>query len=250
MTVSELEFKRQRNQYAKIWYAANKERICAKQRLRVNTEAQKESHNKASRKYYRDNKEKHYLLTKSYKDKVRALKPIKPVIVKQPVIKTTRIKKTIEQIKEDDRQRYYKRKSMIQQRNKQNRDAINKKYREHIALRREFDPLFKLSRDIPNLVRLCIKRYGFTKRSKTALIIGCDWITLKSHIESKFENWMNWDNRGKYNGGLNYGWDIDHIIPVSTAKNEEEMIKLNHYTNLQPLDSFINRYVKSNKIAL
>ena len=49
-------------------------------------------------------------------------------------------------------------------------------------------------------------------------------------------------------GELNHGWDIDHIIPVSTAKTEEDIIKLNHYTNLQPLCSYINRYVKKDII--
>ena len=59
---------------------------------------------------------------------------------------------------------------------------------------------------------------------------------------------MNWNNRGLYNGELNYGWDIDHIIPLSSAKTEEEMILLNHYSNLQPLCSKINRDIKRDNI--
>lgn len=39
---------------------------------------------------------------------------------------------------------------------------------------------------------------------------------------------MTWENRGLYNGELNYGWDIDHIIPLSSVNSEEEIIKLNH----------------------
>ena len=33
-----------------------------------------------------------------------------------------------------------------------------------------------------------------------------------------------------------------------TAKTEKDIIKLNHYTNLQPLCSYYNRYIKTNKI--
>ena len=55
---------------------------------------------------------------------------------------------------------------------------------------------------------------------------------------------MTWENHGLYNGELNYGWDIDHIIPFSSAKTEEDIIKLSHYTNLQPLCSKFNRYLK------
>ena len=58
---------------------------------------------------------------------------------------------------------------------------------------------------------------------------------------------MNWENKGLYNGDLNYGWDIDHIIPISSAFTEVEILKLNHYTNLQPLCSKINRDIKKNK---
>lgn len=75
-------------------------------------------------------------------------------------------------------------------------------------------------------------------------MLGCSFDKFKSHLESKFESWMSWDNYGKYNGELNYGWDIDHIIPISSATTEEEIIKLNHHTNLQPLCSRVNRDIK------
>ena len=59
---------------------------------------------------------------------------------------------------------------------------------------------------------------------------------------------MTWENRGLYNGTEGYGWDIDHIIPVSKATTEDDVIKLNHHTNLQPLCSYINRVVKKDKV--
>ena len=40
---------------------------------------------------------------------------------------------------------------------------------------------------------------------------------------------MSWETHSLY------GWHIDHIIPLSSAKTEEEIYQLCHYTNLQPL---------------
>ena len=48
---------------------------------------------------------------------------------------------------------------------------------------------------------------------------------------------MNWDNYGSYKINEQRTWNIDHIIPLSSAKNEDELIKLNHYTNMRPLCS-------------
>lgn len=45
---------------------------------------------------------------------------------------------------------------------------------------------------------------------------------------------------------MNKSWDIDHIIPIDSAINEVDIIRLNHYTNLQPLCSYMNRYIKRN----
>ena len=93
-----------------------------------------------------------------------------------------------------------------------------------------------------------LKRNGYSKKTRTFNILGCTFDEFKIHIESQFEPWMTWEIHGLYNGELNYGWDIDHIIPLSSAKTEEEIIKLNHYTNFQPLCSKINRDIKRDNL--
>lgn len=105
--------------------------------------------------------------------------------------------------------------------------------------KRSEDVLFKLSGDIRKGIYKSMKRYGYTKRSKTNQILGCDYETFKQHIERQFTKGMGWDNSGK--------WHFDHIVPVSSAKTEDEIIKLNHYTNFQPLWARDN-IVKGNKI--
>jgi hypothetical protein len=95
-----------------------------------------------------------------------------------------------------------------------------------------------------------MKKKGFSKKSKTQDILGCTFEEFKLYIESLFEDWMNWNNHGLYNGELNYGWDLDNIIPQSSVTTEKEIIKLNHHTNYQPLCSKINRDIKRNKLGL
>jgi hypothetical protein len=128
----------------------------------------------------------------------------------------------------------------------ENKDKMRKDNTSYKKNRLINDELFKLTSNIRTLISNSIRRNGFSKNKKTSDILGCSFEEFKSYLESKFEPWMNWENRGLYNGDFNYGWDIDHIIPISNAKNEEEIIKLSHYTNLQPLCSKINRNTKSN----
>lgn len=112
------------------------------------------------------------------------------------------------------------------------------------------DPLFKLTCNLKCLIRSSLKQNGFTKNTKTYNILGCTFSEFKEYIESKFESWMNWNNYGNPKDGeysLNKTWDFDHIIPLSSARTEDELLKLNHYTNLQPLCSYTNRWIKTNK---
>lgn len=93
---------------------------------------------------------------------------------------------------------------------------------------------------------------GLKGEKRTEEILGCTFQEFRDYIESKFEPWMNWGNHGSVNGKPPTGpmqcHDLDHIVPVSTAKTEEELVKLNHYTNFQPLCSYINRYVKKDRL--
>ena len=82
---------------------------------------------------------------------------------------------------------------------------------------------------------------NITKKNKTFEIVGCSPQFLKEHLEKQFKEGMSWDNYGFY------GWHIDHIIPLSSEKTEEEIYKLCYYSNLQPLWAQDN-WEKSNKI--
>ena len=131
---------------------------------------------------------------------------------------------------------------------KDNKEKINKIKNIYRLKRRKIDSLYNLKHNIRALITSSFKEKGIKKNSKTSEILGCSFEEFKKYLESKFEPWMSWDNKGLYNGELNYGWDIDHITPISSAKTEEDIIRLNHYTNLKPLCSKVNRDIKRDKI--
>lgn len=139
--------------------------------------------------------------------------------------------------------------------NKENAEHIKKQRKEYksnykerrnilLKEKKENDKLFNLSCRIRASISKSFKQSGFKKTSKTCIILDCTFEEFKNHIESQFESWMNWNNHGLYNGEFNFGWDLDHIIPISSAKTEEDVIKLNHHTNFQPLCSHTNRNIK------
>ena len=121
----------------------------------------------------------------------------------------------------------------------------NKNYTKN---RRKTDVLFNLRENIRTSIGNSFRNNGYTKKSRTSEILVCSFDEFKSYIELLFKECMNWDNKALYNGELNYGWDLDHIIPISSNKNEDDIINLNHYTNFQPLCSKVNRDIKKDKI--
>lgn len=117
---------------------------------------------------------------------------------------------------------------------KNNRAKINSRERKYKRQKRRTDEVYLLRENISCLIRNGMKGNGFTKKSNAENILGID-----------YEGFLNYLNSNKY--GFKYGdkgLDLDHIIPISTAKNYDEVIKLNHYTNFQLLPSDYNRNVK------
>lgn len=110
------------------------------------------------------------------------------------------------------------------QKNKKHANEVKRKKR---AARRKEDPLYAFECNIRALVSQSFRDRGYSKTSKSQEIIGCNWESLKSYIECQFVNGMRWDNRNK--------WHIDHIVPLASAKTPEDVVRLNHYSNLRPL---------------
>jgi hypothetical protein len=108
-----------------------------------------------------------------------------------------------------------------------NLETRRKQQREYNQRKRLTDPLFLAKGRLRGRLRKMIQLKKFSKKSKTSDTIGCSWEQLRDYIESQFISRMSWGNR--------HLWHIDHIIPLSSAKTIEELEKLCHYTNLQPL---------------
>jgi hypothetical protein len=135
---------------------------------------------------------------------------------------------------------YLKNKEKIKD-NKKRWDKNNPHYMsDYDKKRKKIDPQYKLWKNIRNRTSNYIKLENISKKNKTFDILGCSPEFLKKHIEKQFTEGMSWELMGEH-------IHIDHIIPLSSAKTEEEIYKLCHYTNLQPLWAKDNMK-KSNKI--
>jgi hypothetical protein len=75
-----------------------------------------------------------------------------------------------------------------------------------------------------------------SKNSATVDILGCSLLDFLEHLQSLFTKGMTLENHGN----CEECWHLDHKIPISSAKTEEDVYKLNHYTNFQPLWRFDN----------
>ena len=189
---------------------------------RIYTVEQRNRKNEQARKWRLENKEKNSEGVKKSRNK-------KKDKARESIKKYQLLNKVKIEIYQKEYRRTHKekiRESSAKYR-KKNYIEFNKKVRECHRLQKIRDPLYKSRCAISKLVCVSITGNGYKKRSKTNEILGCTFSEFKKYIEDQFLDGMTWDNHGK--------WHLDHKIPCASALTYEELIKLNRYTNFQPL---------------
>lgn len=108
-----------------------------------------------------------------------------------------------------------------------------------------------LTKAIRSNISNALRKKFVKKESPTTSILGVSFPEFKEYLESLFEPWMNWENYGEAKNEktrkIKIRWQLDHIIPLSSAKSEEDVYRLNHYTNFQPMCAYENERIKGSK---
>jgi hypothetical protein len=250
-------------------------KLCAKEYQKKYRENNKEKIRQSKKEYREKNKEKIRQSKKVYRKKYGEILSIKNKEYREN--NKEKIRQTKKEYSENNKEKIRQTKKLYRENNKEilsikkkeyrekNKEKIrqtkklyrendlvriklNKYKREWKRKRCETDLVYKLKVMIEKSIHRSFKKSGYTKNSRSYRILGCSYEEFKLYIESKFEYWMNWENYGLCNGEEKYGWDLDHIIPLSSGKCEEDIIRLNHHSNIQPLCSYINRCIKKDKI--
>jgi hypothetical protein len=194
-------------------------------------EKNKEKYRSSQKKTYEKNKEERVLISKDYYNNNREKIINRNKEYYRNNIDKYRIKKK-EWLENNKEKQKEKSKEWL----KNNRKLLSKKERE----RRESDHLFRTIRYVRNRINQYFKSKNYKKDSQSFNLVGCSPDFLRLYIQSLFTDGMSWDLVGKE-------IHIDHIIPLSSGKNIDEVKKLCHYTNLQPLWAKDN-LTKGNKI--
>lgn len=112
---------------------------------------------------------------------------------------------------------------------KNNRERLSKLTNAYRKERYHSDPMFKLQCHLRNTINQSFTRYDTYKPKKNKDVIGMTSAELRVYLLKTFEETYG------------YAWDqkepvhIDHIVPLSTAKTQNDLVRLCHYTNLQLL---------------
>lgn len=107
---------------------------------------------------------------------------------------------------------------------------------------RKADPVRSMQNRLSRLHRHALAQVGALKTSPTFEQLGYTAADFTAHIERQFLAGMGWHNMSS--------WQIDHIVPVSEARTEADVIALNQLSNLRPLWAEDNNRKKNKREVL
>lgn len=210
--------KEEKAAYWKSYYENNKEKLLQKNKeyhARSNSEEKKKLKASKMRDRYRLKKEE--ILIKSC-ERIKERRKADPEFRKKEKNRRDARSEKLGKALVEYRSDYY-------QRNKERIKLKTREWRKNN--KRCSTPMSCIAHRCRATIQSVIRRRGWKKNCKTNEMLGCDWLTLKLHLEHSFLKGMNWENR--------HLWHIDHYKPLATAKSTEDVIKLSHYTNLRPM---------------
>ena len=122
-------------------------------------------------------------------------------------------------------------KEYLKEYREKNTEKIKKTKRDYERNRKASDPLYKLISNFRTAIYQVLKESNVDKNKHYFDILQYTPESLIKHLESQFENNMNWDNYGE--------WHVDHKLPITSFNIEEmgdeEFMRCWSLENLQPM---------------
>ena len=204
----------------KEYYEKNKEKVLASQKkYKENRSQELIDREKESKRKWRENN----------RDKIKEYRERNKEIIKE--------KQRIRY--QNNKEEYIKKSKIYRENHKEEKRLQDKRYREEHRKelnkkqlqRKENDPVYKLKCSVRSVLKDSFRRKKLKKNMKGEKILGCTIEYFINYLIKTYEN----NYKEKWDWKYLKDVHIDHIIPLATAKTEEEVIKLCHYTNLQLL---------------
>ena len=134
-----------------------------------------------------------------------------------------------EKSKQLKHQYYLKNKIIILSNTKKNYEEHKKEYADKQREKRQTDDVYRLKNNVRKAIRFALKFNDIEKCKRTEEVTKLRIDNLKAYLLKTFKDryGYEWNDTEKV--------EVDHIIPLNTAKTKEEVLALCHYTNLQLL---------------
>ena len=214
-------------------------RDCSKARNRQYQATHKETCAKAKKRYLEANKEKVAAKQKAYREAHRDELNAKKKIYRQT--HPEKIKAYAEAHKEETKAWREAHREQIAKTSKEWREKNKERVIQYYRDKRKNDIQYVKSCNYRRRIGAALRAGSLSKNME--LLLGCDFETLKQHLEKQFKPGMTWENYGLK------GWQVDHIIPCASfdMTDEKQVAECFYYKNMQPLWSYENQQ-KSDKL--